>query len=221
MPLRRLGLVDAETSATGQKDLKFLPWKDEMSVALDSNVRQQPSAEDLARVENYQVSPLEYLQNPHMRIKALESEMALMFGTWMKAIGELLEEEIACKVAYTVGLNHGRRRLTTFREGQGLPPGPKTMAMWQDTGHSSAGMKHTSALFAAYNENLVEIARTEDSFGAHTGEEQATMKAFFDGFIDGYQAADPDLKAVQELTRRLPDGRLEFVHRFWYGDVPA
>jgi hypothetical protein len=220
MPLRRLGLVDAGQAATGQTDLEFLPWKGAMSDALARYVEQQPSAEDLARVGACQVSPLEYLENPHLTIKALESEKTLMFLDCMKAIGELLDEETACKVAYKVGLNYGKRRLTTFREGQGLPPGSKTMAMYQDTGHASAGMKQTSALFAKFNDSLVEISRTEDPFDAHTGEEKATMKAFFDGFIDGYMEADPALRSVEELMRTLSDGRLEFVHRFWYGDSP-
>ncbi|HEX7781745.1 MAG TPA: hypothetical protein VF509_02955 [Sphingobium sp.] len=220
MPLRRLGLVDAGQAVTGQTDLEFLPWKDATSAALARYAEQQPSAQDLARVDANQVSPLEYLENPHLTIKSIEREKTLMFGDWMKAIGEALDEETACKVAYQAGLNYGKRRLTTFREGQGLPPGSKTMAMYQDAGHASAGMKQTSALFAKFNDNLVEISRTEDPFDAHTREEQATMKAFFDGFIAGYMEADSALRSVEELMRTLPDGRIEFVHRFWYGDAP-
>jgi len=218
MPLNRLGLVSGTQSSTGYDDLVYVEWKDAIAERFASYLEQQPSAEDLARVEAYQVSPTEFFENPHLRIKALESEGAHMFKAWMSAIGEVLDEATACKVAYTVGRTHGKRRLTTFRQGQGLPPGSKTMAMWQDTGHSSAGTKHMSALFAIYNDKVVEISRTEDSFGAHTGKEPEAMKAFFDGFIDGYQDADPDLRFVEELTRKLPDGRLEFVHRFWYED---
>jgi hypothetical protein len=95
MPLRRLGLVDAGQAATGQTDLEFLPWKGAVSDALARYVEQQPSAGDLARVEACQVSPLEYLENPHLTIKALESEKTLMFLDCMKAIGELLDEETA------------------------------------------------------------------------------------------------------------------------------
>jgi hypothetical protein len=220
MPLRRLGLVDADQAATGQTDLEFLPWKGAVSDALARYVEQQPSAKDLARVEANQVSPLEYLENPHLTIKSIESEKTRMFGDWMKAIGEMLDEETAGKVAYKAGLNYGKRRLTTYCEGQGLPPGPKTMAMYQDAGHASAGMKQTSALFAKFNDSLVEISRTEDPFDAHTRKEQASMTAFFDGFIAGYMEADPALRSVEELMRTLPDGRIEFIHRFWYGDSP-
>jgi hypothetical protein len=218
MPLRRLGLVTDEESSTGQENMEFLPWKDTLEEKLTLYLDQQPSKDDLARVEAYQVAPMDFFDNPHLRIKSLESEMAHMFKAWMGAVESVLDEESACKVAYAVGRTHGKRRLTTFRNGQGLPPGSKTMAMWQDTGHSCAGTKHTSALFARYNDNVVEISRTEDSFGAHTGKDPEAMKAFFDGFIDGYQDADPELRSVEELTRKLPDGRLEFVHRFWYID---
>ena len=218
MPMTRLGLVSGDEAKTVPTNLGYLPWKEEVEQALAKYRQNQPSEDDLRRVEAYQITPLEYFENPHFRIKAIESEMGHMFRAWMKVIGETLDEDTACKVAYNVGLTHGRRRLTTFRDGQGLPPGAKTMAMWQDTGHSSAGAKHTSALFVRYNDELVEISRTEDSFGVHTGEEPAPLKAFFDGFIDGYQQADPKLRSAEELTRKLPDGRLEFVHRFWYVD---
>jgi hypothetical protein len=43
----------------------------------------------------------------------------------------------------------------------------------------------------------------------------ATM-AYFDGFIDGYQSVDPQLSYVEELWRERPDGKTEFVARFWY-----
>lgn len=206
--------------STGQTDLDFLPWKDQASEALARYAAQQPSAEDLARAEAYQVDPPEFFENPHLTIKAIESEKTLMFGDCMQAIGKVLDKETACKVAYQAGLNYGKRRLSNFREGQGLPPGPKTMAMYQDAGHASAGMKQTTALFARFNDKLVEVSRTEDPFDAHVGEERPTMTAFFDGFVAGYMEADPTLRSVEELTRTLPNGRIEFVHRFWYADPP-
>ena len=90
------------------------------------------------------------------------------------------------------------------------------MAAWQDTSHSSAGSRHASALFVRHDAELVEVVRTEDSFGMHTGEEPANAKAFIDGLIDGYHEADPSLSYVEELVRERPNGNLEFVHRFWY-----
>ena len=44
------------------------------------------------------------------------------------------------------------------------------MAAWQDTSHSSAGARHASGLFVRHDAELVEVVRTEDSFGMHTGE---------------------------------------------------
>ena len=90
------------------------------------------------------------------------------------------------------------------------------MAAWQDTSHSSAGARHASALFVHYDQELVEVVRTEDSFGMHTGDEPPNVTAFFDGMIDGYHAADPALSCVEELVRERNDGSIEFVHRFWY-----
>ncbi|MGW4075554.1 hypothetical protein ACWELB_18910 [Streptomyces asiaticus] len=39
--------------------------------------------------------------------------------------------------------------------------------------------------------------------------------AYFDGFIDGYQTVDPQLSHVEELWHERPDGKTEFVARFW------
>ncbi len=134
----------------------------------------------------------------------------------MGAIERELDEAAACKVAYAAGFAHGKRRLGTFLEGQNLTGSAKTMAMWQDTGHASAGAKHASALYARYDDSLVEVSRTENSFGAHTGDDPPAMIAFFDGFVDGYKAADPALVRVEEMERPRSDGKVELVHRFWY-----
>jgi hypothetical protein len=85
------------------------------------------------------------------------------------------------------------------------------MVMWQDTAHASAGARHTSALFARYDDEVVEVTRTEDSFGS-VGQQPPATTAYF----DGYQSVDPQLSHVEELWRERPDGKTEFVPRFWY-----
>jgi hypothetical protein len=106
-------------------------------------------------------------------------------------------------------------RLGTFLSAQGLPGGVESMAMWQDTAHASAGAQHTTALFARYDDEVIEVTRTEDSFGS-VGQQSPATKAYFDGFIDGYQSVDPQLSHVEELWRERLDGQTEFVARFWY-----
>ena len=216
MPLTRLGLVDQDDADVANRDLKLLPWAADGEKALARYQEDQPSAEDLAKVEAYELAPLDYFERPHLRVKSLESQLAHMFRTWLQAVEATLSEEDACKVAYAAGLSHGSRRLSTFRNRTDLPDGTEMMAMFQDTAHASAGARHASALFARYDDELVEVSRTEDSFGAHGGEESPGFQAFFDGFIDGYQKADPALTSVEELRRNLANGQVEFVHRFWY-----
>lgn len=216
MPLHRLGRVTQDASATQNRNLKTLPWAESASGPLARYRAQQPNSDDVARAEAYQIDPVEFFEKPHLRVRTLEGELAHMFRTMLHAMEQTLDAESACKVAYAAGLAHGKRRLGTFVAGQRLPGGPKTMAMWQDTAHSAAGVRHTSALFVRYDDELVEVVRTEDSFGAHTGKESAAMMAFFDGFMDGYKAVDPSLSYVEELVRERADGALEFVHRFWY-----
>jgi hypothetical protein len=217
MPLDRLGRVTHNPSQTSHKDLKYLPWSQSGKEALSKYRAQQPSPEQLAKVDAYALSPLEYLESPHLRVRSLENELAHMYRTWLQAVEQTLDPDTARKVAYAAGLIHGTRRLGTFRKALTLPGGTETMAMWQDTAHASAGSKHTSALWVRYNEELVEVVRTEDSFAAHSGKEESeAQKAFFDGFIDGYKAADPSLSRVEEITRERVDGRVEYVHRFWY-----
>ena len=105
--------------------------------------------------------------------------------------------------------------LARYRQRQALPGGPESMARWQDTAHASAGARHTSALFARYDHEMVEVTRTEDSFGA-VGEHSPTTQAYFDGFIDGYKTVDPRLSHAEEFRRERPDGATEYVVRFRY-----
>src|ERR1700722_523457 len=216
MALQRLGRVAHDPLHTPHEDLKYLPWMQKGEEALSQYRAQLPSPEQLAKVDAYELSPLEYFENPHLRVRSLENELAHMFRTWLTAIEQTLDTETAQKVAYAAGVVHVTRRLGTFRKALALPTGTTTMAMWQDTAHASAGSKHTSALWVRYDDELVEVVRTEDSFAAHSGKESDTQKAFFDGFIDGYKAADPLLTRVEEMTREREDGRVEYVHRFWY-----
>lgn len=217
--MHRLGLVGPDAASTHRGDMMTLPWVDTTTAAVARYREQQPPPEDTARVAAYAMTPLEMFENPHLRVQALENELAHMFRNFLVNLEQTLDAESAKKVAYAAGLTHGKRRLSTFLNGQDLPGGAKSMAMWQDTAHSSAGMRHTSALFAQYNDEVVEVVRMEDSFGS-TGAQSAATMAYFDGFIDGYKAVDPTLSHVEELSRQRPDGRTEFVHRFWFRPTP-
>jgi hypothetical protein len=216
MPMSRLGRLSQDPLDRTKRKLETLPWADETGAALARYREQQPGSQELARVAAYQTTPREFFDNPHLRVQALENELAHMFRTFLAALEQTLDSESACRVSYAAGLAHGKRRLSTFLRGQELPGGAKSMAMWQDTAHSSAGARHTTALFVRYDDELVEVVRTEDSFGSSTGKQSAVAMAYFDGFMDGYQAVDPRLSRVEELTRERPDGGVEFVHRFWY-----
>jgi hypothetical protein len=215
MPVRRFGLVSQDPSDTATRQLTTLPWADATTEAVARYRAEQPTAEELGRVDAYQTTPVEMLEHPHLKVRAIENELANMFRNFLVSLEETLDEEGARKVAYAAGLAHGKRRLGTFLSGQGLPGGVESMAMWQDTAHASAGALHTTALFARYDDEVIEVTRTEDSFGSAGQQSPATM-AYFDGFIDGYQSVDPQLSHVQELWRERPDGETEFVARFWY-----
>lgn len=214
MPLRRRGKVSADPLDTSKRNLQHLPWAD--PAALARYRQNQPSADDLAMVDRYQKTPVEFLANPYLRTRMLENELSQMLRTWMTAVEQNVDADTAKTVCYAAGLAHGKRRLGTFLKGMGSAGGVQAMAAWQDTSHSSAGARHASALFVRHDHELVEVVRTEDSFGMHTGEEPPNVMAFFDGLIDGYHQADPSLSFVEELVRTRPDGTQEFVHRFWY-----
>lgn len=216
MPMSRLGRVDRDPLQSGARHLETLPWADSTKGALERYREEQPSPDDLDRVDNYRVTPLEYFENPHLRVRALENESAFIFRNFLTNLEQELDLESARKVAYAVGLAHGKRRMGKFLAGQNLRGGARTMAMLQDYGHSSSGPRHATAMFAKYDGTLVEVARTEDSYGAHSEAASEVNEAFFDGFADGYMATDPGLLKVEEFTRDGPDGKTEFVHRFWY-----
>jgi hypothetical protein len=215
MPVHRFGLVSQDPPDTAARQLTTLAWADATAEALARYREEQPAPEDLERVDAYQTTPVEMLENPHLKVRALENELAHMFRNFLVSLEQTLDADSARKVAYAAGLAHGKRRLGTFLRGQKLPGGVASMAMWQDTAHASAGARHTSALFARYDDEVIEVTRTEDSFGSVGQQSPATM-AYFDGFIDGYQSVDPQLSRVDELWRERPDGKTEFVARFWY-----
>ena len=212
MSLRRLGRVKQDPLDTSKHSLKPLPWAEQAGEALKCYHEHQPRDEDLARVAACQTTPQEFLENPRLRVRAMEHELAWMFGNLMATLEKALDSETACRVAYAAGFTHGKHWVSTFLSGNGLIGGPRAMAMWQDTGHSAAG--HLTALFARYDEQLVETVNTEDSF--HTGKLSPVAMAFFDGLVDGNKAADPKLSYVEEMVRERPGGGFEVVHRYWY-----
>jgi hypothetical protein len=213
MPLIRHG-KEKDTLDTSKRNMRRLPWADDAALA---HFRESlPSDEEFAKVDKFQMTPPECLEKPYYRTRMLENELGQALRTWMDAIEGVVDPETAVKIAYHAGVAHGSRRLSTFYKGIGSMGGVETMARWQDTSHSSAGPRHSSALFAHYDDELVEVVRTEDSFKMHSGVESPLAKAFMDGLIDGYHKVDPALTKVEEFVRDRPDGGIEFVHRFWY-----
>src|SRR4051794_24867973 len=77
MPLNRLGR--ASTEDPGSHQLTDLPWAESTAVALDRYRDQLPSADERARVAEYRMTPREFLENPHLRVEALENELAHSF----------------------------------------------------------------------------------------------------------------------------------------------
>lgn len=216
MTLRRLGHVRHDPLDTSKRDLKTLPWAEAARVALQRYRAEEPSDEDLERVASCRVTPLEYLENPHLRDWALGNEVVWMFGNLLTTIERTLDAESARALAYAAGVTHGQRWLGTFLSSNGLSGGTKAMAMWNDTGHASAGPRTMAALFARYDDELVEVVRTGEAFNIHTAKDSPVAMAFFDGVADGYKAADPALSYVEELVRERSDGIAEIVHRYWY-----
>lgn len=215
MTLYRLGLVSEEPSSIEGRTMKTLPWAEEAGAALVRYREEQPSPADLERVDTYQTTPTEMLRNPHLKVRAIENELTHMFRNFVGTIAQILDAETAAKVAYAAGLAHGKRRLSTFFAGQGLTGGVEAMAKWQDSAHAAAGARHTTALFAHYDHEIIEVVRTEDSFGA-SDQQSPVVNSYFAGFIDGYKSIDPKLSHVEEFWRKRADGVTEFVARFHY-----
>lgn len=213
MPLIRLGKMQ-DPLDTSKRNMKRLPWADD--AALQRFREHLPSPEVLEAIDTFRATPIEFLEHPYYRVRVLENELGHALKTWMGAIEATVDASTAKQIAYRAGVSHGSRRLRTFYEGSGKAGGVEAMAQWQDTSHSSAGPRHASALFTRYDDELIEVVRTEDSFHMHNDVEPPLARAFIDGLIDGYHQVDPGLVKVEELVRERPDGGLEFVHRFWY-----
>lgn len=213
---RKLGRVGKDPLDKSKRNMKSLPWREEMEPAYEAYKAEQPSQEEIEKVRDYAIAPIEIFKNPHLRVKSVELELAHLYRAAIGAIIDLLDEDTACKVAYEFGKRHGARRLSTFYKGHNLSGGVEAMAMWQDYAHATVGPMHTSALFADYDHEMVEVSRTENSFGSAVGVTSPVEVAFASGFSQGYKSVDPSLSYIEELIFDRPDGTVEYVHRFWF-----
>lgn len=128
MPVHRFGLVTEDPLDVAARQLTTLPWADATTKVLERYRAEQPTAEELGRVDAYQSTPVEMLENPHLRVRALENELAHMFHNFLASLEQTLDEESARKVADAAGPAHGKWRTSTVSSTATRPstPGSRT-----------------------------------------------------------------------------------------------
>ncbi len=180
------------------------------------------SEERRDEVDNLRV-PIRDLTSDDL-IYSMSRQIESNFQTIYSVAEQLVGEDAAKEIAYQVGLRYGGAGYRKVLEANDAAGGgsPRTMALYQDLAHYIRGPKHTSALFAEYDDERCIVRRKEclyysdaaPSNGKYTGE-------FERGACDGYASVDPNLDRTEvHACRWRGDGHCEMHWVFKRGAAP-
>lgn len=169
------------------------------------------SEERRKQVDAFQV-PIRELTSDDL-IYSMSRQIENNFQNFYSVAEELVGEDAARAIAYQVGLRYGGAGYKKVLEANNATEGgsPRTMAIYQDLVHYIRGPKHTSALFAEYDDEHCIVRRSECLYysedvpanGKYTGE-------FERGACDGYASVDPNLDHTEvRACRWRGDGHCE------------
>lgn len=145
-------------------------------------------------MDEYRIA-LEDVTIDHL-VYSLGRQIENNFQTTYTVAEDLFGEEGAKELAYQIGLRYGgigyANLLRAYgSEGQGSP---RLMALYQDLVHYIRGPKHTSALFAEYDEERCVVRRDRCIyFNTNHPENGKYVGAFERGAQDGYENVDSNL----------------------------
>lgn len=156
------------------------------------------SDEEKRRMDNFEIK-IDELTADHI-IYSMSRQIEANFQIFYAVAEEIIGEEKALNLAREIGRRYGGLGYQKFLNtlGRGNEGSPETMVLYQDLMHSIRGPKHTSALFAEYEETGVAVRRKACIYYSEDFPNNAKyVKALELGIFDGYMAVDKNLKRVE------------------------
>ncbi|OFV80958.1 MAG: hypothetical protein A2W26_05095 [Acidobacteria bacterium RBG_16_64_8] len=156
------------------------------------------SEDEKRRIDNFDL-PIDEVTVDHL-VYSLARQIENNFQTFYAVAEEIVGEEAALKIAYEIGLRYGGRGYAAFLEARGRENDgdPRTMVLYQDFVHSIRGPKHTSALYAEYDDTRCVVKRQQCIYYSETYPQNGKYTGAFEaGCFEGYKRADKNLLRVE------------------------
>lgn len=177
--------------------------------------------EQLDSVRQATATLSELVETDGLILFALGEALSSFVTTLLDTIAELAGDEVALEAARRVGLLYGEGNYTKYLRNRGLTSGPEVFAGYQDYMHTLRGPRHTTALWATYDESTVLVERQDCLyFCGQRGVPNKYVAEMEASIIEGYRRVDPHLMVSNPkcLTKGSPDG---CVHHFTFATTPA
>lgn len=155
------------------------------------------SEEEKRRMDNLEV-PIEELTVDHL-VYSMGRQIETNFQSFYTVAEEIVGEEAALQIAQEIGRRYGGGGYAKLLEAYGTPGvgSARMMALYQDVAHAIRGPKHTSALYAKYDDERCIVERDHCIyFDERRPENGKYTGAFEAGCFEGYVAADANLDRV-------------------------
>ena len=156
------------------------------------------SEEEKSKVDDYRIA-IDDITTDHL-VYSMGRQLENNFQTFYTVAEDLIGEEQALTIAYQIGLRYGGLGYKKLLEahGKGGAGTPRTMALYQDLAHSIRGPKHTSALFAEYDDTRCVVKRRRCLYFSEERPENGKYTGEFErGACDGYASVDRNLLGTE------------------------
>jgi hypothetical protein len=150
--------------------------------------------EEKRRMDDYEI-PIDEVTYDHL-VYSMGRQIENNFQTFYTVAEDIVGEETAKRIAYEIGRRYGGLGYGKLLTHLGMSDGgsPRTMALYQDLVHSIRGPKHTSALFAEYDDERCVVRRKQCTYFSEDHPENGKYTGEFErGACDGYADVDPNL----------------------------
>jgi hypothetical protein len=156
------------------------------------------SDEEKRRIDTYEIE-IDEVTTDHL-VYAMGKQIENNFQTFYSVAEEIVGEEKALEIAHEIGLRYGGKGYETLLKAKGLgrDGSARMMALYQDLVHSIRGPKHTSALYAEYDDQRCVVRRKECIYYSEQHPDNGKYTEALElGCFEGYKAADKNLLRVE------------------------
>jgi hypothetical protein len=140
-------------------------------------------------------------------VYSMSKQIEENFQTFYTVATDVVGEELALKIAEEIGRRYGGGGYAKWLVAHGYTEGagtPQTMALYQDLVHALRGPKHTSALFAEYDDERCVVKRHQCIYYSEDQPQNGIFtEAFERGALAGYMSVDSNLIDVKVVQCRF------------------